>query len=324
MSTYILRKGVSTLSDLADGLSAIGLVVAAGGTWYYCDPTNGTSGGDGKTPGTANSNLLTVYNLCRDGKNDGVFFIGGSTAYEPAAAFTWSKSYTHLVGLSNGLPGLGSRCRIVNNATTALATLFTISGSGCLFANLKFADEKDKAEVGQNVLVSGSRNHFVNIEFAGMIDATAGSPFAVADSYSLKVSGSENAFERCTIGVDTTARTAANHELWISGARNNFYSCDIRCNSTTAGKFLVKIDNSVDDMRETIFDNCIFICYTTNWAAGINNAFSTPAGGNTFWVFLKNCQLFGTSVTWADNVTHVLSGDAAPNAGAGVAVAITT
>lgn len=322
--TYILRKGHSTLSDLKDGLSAVDLLLAAGGKWYYCDPTFGTSGGDGLTPATANSSLLTVYNLCRDGYNDGVFFIGGATSYAPTAAFTWSKSYCHLIGLDNGLPGMGQRCRIVNSGSNDLATLFTMSGSANLVANIQFYDGKSKAEVGQNVLVSGSRNHYVNCFFAGMADSTAGSPFAVADSYSLKVSGSENAFERCTIGMDVTARTAANYELWVSGARNRFVDCDIRTQSTTAGKFLVKIDNSVDDMRDTIFDNCIFFAYTANWAAGPNNAFDCVDGGSTYWVILKNCTLVGTSVTWSDVVTHILSADGAPNAGFGIAAAPTS
>lgn len=324
MSSYILKKGVAKLSDLSDGLSAIDLIVAAGGKWYYCDPTNGTAGGDGKTPATACNNLKTVYDLCRDGKNDGVFMIGGATAYNPSAAFTWANSYCHLIGLDNSLPGMGQRCRIVNTGANDLATLFTMSGSGNLVANIQFYDGKSKAEVGNNVLVSGSRNHFINCFFAGMGDATAGSPFAVANSYSLKVSGSENAFQGCTIGLDTTARTAANFELWVTGGHNRFLGCDIRCNSTTAGKFLVKIDNAAGDIRDTIFDNCLFFAYSENWAAGPNNAFSMPAGGATHWVILKNCSLVGKSVTWADNLTAIYSADAAPNAGYGVAVNPTT
>jgi hypothetical protein len=140
----------------------------------------------------------------------------------------------------------------------------------------------------------------------------------------LKVSGSENYFETCTVGLDTVLRTAANSELIVSGVRNRFVGCDFRCNSVTAGKFLVKIDNAGGDLRDTIFKDCVFFCYSENWAAGINNAFSMPAGGATHWVILKDCSVVGTSVGWADTVTRVLTADPAPNAGAGVAVAVTT
>src|SRR3990167_7329586 len=83
---FRLLKGVATLADLADGQAALSVLMQAGGLWYYCDPTNGTSSGDGLTPQTANTNFETVYALCRSGYNDGVVFIGGATAYVPTTA----------------------------------------------------------------------------------------------------------------------------------------------------------------------------------------------------------------------------------------------
>src|SRR3990167_1432687 len=98
---FQMRKGISKLADLADGLGAVSLLMAAGGNWYYCDPTNGTAGGDGLSAETANSSLLTVYNLCRDGRNDGVLFLGGATAYNPAPALLWAKKYFPLIRAAN-------------------------------------------------------------------------------------------------------------------------------------------------------------------------------------------------------------------------------
>ena len=322
---FRLLKGVSTLSDLADGQAALSVLMQGGGLWYYCDPTHGSASGDGLTPDTANTSLETLYALLRTGYNDGIIFIGGATAYKPTTAggILWSKDYTHLVGATNGLPGVGERARIVNDAANDLSILITFSGSGCLVANMQFFDGKDSAADGACVLNSGSRNHFVNCFFAGMGDATASGPATRAGSYSLKVSGSENCFTDCTIGLDTIERTGNNSELIVSGGRNRFVHCDLRCNSTAAGKFLVTIDNTVD-IRDTVFDSCLFFNYSTNWATGINNAIDMPAAGNTHWVILKDCALVGTSVTWADTVTHVYTADPAPNAGAGVAVAVTT
>lgn len=324
-SPFILRKGVSRLADLADGISAIDMIVAAGGKWYYCDPANGTSGGDGLTPATANSSLLTVYSKCRSGYNDGVFFIGNGTSYDPAANFTWSNSYCHLIGLNDGLPGMGARCRIVNTAANDLTALFTMSGSGNLVANVKFSDEKDAAADGVCVLVSGDRNHFVNCFFAGMADGTASGPFSRAGSYSLKVSGSENCFDDCAIGLDTIARTAANSELIVSGVRNSFRNCFIHSQSTTSGKFLVKIDNSGGDLRWQLFEDCVFFNYTENWATGITDAFDMPASGATHYVILKgDCLFVGTGTGLADTVTHIYGAGAAPNAGMFLATNPTT
>lgn len=291
---------------------------------FFCDPTNGNNANDGETPQTAVADVATAYAKTRDAKNDVVFFIAGATSSKPTATITWSKNYTHLIGLSADLPGMGQRCRIVNDAAYDLTTLFELSGSGCIIKNIQFFDGKDSAADGANLLVSGSRNHLVNVFAAGMGSLVASSPATRAGSYSCKVTGSENTFTRCTIGLDTVERTAANAELIVTGGRNRFENCDFRCFSTTAGKFLVVIDNSGGDMRDTIFADCLFFCYTANWAAGINNAFDMPAGGSTHWVILKNCSLVGTSVGWADTVTHLLSADPAPNAGYGIAVAPTT
>jgi hypothetical protein len=314
------------LSDLKDGLAAIGGgVTACGGKWYFCDPTHGTEGGDGETPQTANSNLKTLYDRCRDGYNDGVFFIPGATAYSPAAAFVWSKSYTHLVGLTNGLRGMGTRARIVNTAALDLATLFTMSGDGNLLSGIQFFDGKDKTEDGANVLISGSRNRVVNCFAAGMGSAVASGPFSRAGSYSMKVSGDENAVEDSTVGVDTVARTAANHELIVSGVRNRFDGCDIRSNSVTPGKFLVQIDNSVQDMRDVQFNDCKFFNYSSNWATGVTDAFNIPAAGNTVYLLLdEKCRFYGVGMGVGNNVTHIYATGAAPAAGFGLMTNPTT
>ena len=317
-------KGVSRLEDLANGAAAFGLLQQAGGTWYYCDPTNGDDGNDGLTPDTPVSSLLTAYNLCSDGVNDGVVFIGGATSYQPSAAFDWAKDFTHLVGATNSLPGMGQRARIVNTAANDLSVLFTLSGDGCMIANIQFFDGKDSAADGACVLVSGSRNHLVNCFFAGMGDATASGPFSRAGSYSLKVSGAENTISGGTIGIDTVARTGANSELIVTGARNRFVGCEIRSNSTTAGKFLVNIDSTADDMRDVQFEDVLFFNYSSNWATGISDAFNMDVT-NTVWVILRgNCQFVGAGLGIADTVTRVYGAGPAPNAGMFISTQPTT
>lgn len=292
---------------------------------YIVDPVNGVDTNSGLSFQQPLQTVAAAYAKCVADRHDVVLFLAGDTADNPTAAITWAKDHTHLIGLSGDLPGMGQRCRIVNHADNDLATLFTLSGNGCIIKNIQFYDGKNSAADGACVLVSGSRNYFKNVFVAGMADATALGPATRAGSYSLKVSGSENYFEDCTIGVDTVARSAANSELIVSGVRNRFVHCDIRSYSETAGKFLVKIDNSGGDLRDTIFDDCLFFNYTANWANGIDNAFDMPAAGNTHFVILRGvCQLVGVNSGWADTVTHVYSAGAAPNAGFGLSVTPTT
>jgi hypothetical protein len=292
---------------------------------FIVDPVNGSDSNPGITFAAPLKTVAAAYALCTADQHDTVVMIAGDTADTPTTAITWAKDYTHLIGLSGDLPGMGQRCRIVNHADNDLAVLFTLSSNGCIVKNIQFYDGKNSAADGACVLVSGSRNYFKNVFVAGMADATALGPATRAGSYSLKVSGSENYFEDCTVGVDTVVRSAANSELIVSGVRNRFNHCDFRSNSVTAGKFLVKIDNSGGDLRDTIFDDCLFFNYTENWANGIDNAFDMPAGGSTHFVIMRGSPvLVGVNSGWADTVTRVYSAAPAPNAGWGVSIAPTT
>lgn len=303
-------------------LTALGIPRGPNSNVYLVDPVNGDDDNSGDRWTKPLATVAAAYAKCTTNQHDVVLLIGSPTADYPTSAITWAKNFTHLIGLTSPLPGMGQRARIVNHADNDLAVLFTLSGYGCIVKNVQFFDGKDKDEDAACVLVSGNRNYFENVFVAGMGHAT---PAARAGSYSLKVSGSENCFTDCTIGLDTIVRAAANAELIVSGGRNRFVHCDIRSYSETAGKFLVQIDNSGDDLRDTIFDECLFFNYTVNWANGIDNAFDMPAGGNTHYVILcGNCQLVGVNSGWADTVTHVYGAGPAPNAGFGISTNPTT
>ncbi len=315
--SYILRQGYSRLEDLANGLLAALPFV---GATYWLDPAHGDDGNDGSAPQHAIKTLAAAYARCADGAHDVVLFLGGPTADKPAAKVTWAKSFTHLVGVTNPLPGMGQRCRIVNDAAVDLAMLMEVSGSGCIFQNVQWFDGKDKNEDGACLLVSGGRNLFCNCFVAGMGHAT---PAARAGSYSLKVTGEENVFDNCTVGLDTIERTGANSELIVAGIRNRFIHCDIRSNSVKAEKFLASFDTTVDT-RDTIFEDCLFFNYSTNWATGITNAFHVPAGATHYVILRGNCQLVGVGTGWADTVTHVYGAGPKPDAGFGVSLNPTT
>ena len=304
------------------GLPAGGLELC-GGKVFFCDPTHGSTSGDATTPATANTNLKTVYGLTRDGYNDIVFLLGGATAYNPAAAFTWSNSYCHLIGISPNLPGLGQRARVVALAATALTNCITFSGASCYVKNIQFYNGANTAIDAGAATVSATRCLFENCFFAGMGDATASGPATRANAFSLTVSGDENVFLNCTIGLDTIIRSGLNSELIMSGVRNHFTNCLFQSSSVTSGKFMVNIVTN-QDTRLTRFDRCMFYNFTTNWATGIANAFTITGAGDTYNVFLHDCVL-GPGITgWGDVITHIITADPAPSAGAGISVAVTT
>jgi hypothetical protein len=282
-------------------------VLLAGGKWYFCDPTHGSSGADATTPETANSNLLTCYNKCRDGYNDGVIFIGGATAYNPAAALTWSKSYTHLIG-TNSIPGVGNRCRIVSQAATALVVPLIISGSGCVFKNFQVYNETATGTAtGCVSITTGARNIFENVFFMSPVSTTSA-------SYSCKLASAENVFVRCTFGQMTNARAAATYNLWILGAgnvsRNKFIDCEFLSWSASADHVHVLLDANLDAVPTvTWFENCLFDNLGTGLTESIND--NCTAAGHQ--VILRGHNDFLNVTAVGGTLTYIFAPDAAAN-----------
>lgn len=306
--------------QITEYLAALSIPRGPNSNIYLVDPVNGsdTNSGDRWTKPLAS--VAAAYAKCVADQHDTVLFLSGDTADNPAASITWAKDYTHLIGLSSNLPGVGQRCRIVGTAGNDLTPVATFSGNGCIVRNIQFYNGKDADTDSGCVIVSGSRNEFTNCFFAGMGHAT---PAARAGSYSLKVSGSENVFERCAIGLDTIVRAAANCELWLASgaARNVFRRCRFLSYSEEATKVLVLAEEGIDRWNE--FEDCIFQNFSANWVTSLSNAFSVTAA-STHQIVLRGLnQLVGVT-GWADTVTHVYAAAPAPNAGFGVAVNPTT
>ena len=286
---------------------------------FIVDPQHGDDDNAGDTFEKPLLTIKAAYDLCTTNHNDVVLVVGGPTANNVAAALDWAKDYTHLVGLSADLPGVGQRVRMVGTAAIDAAYVVDFQGDGCIVKNVQFFQGNDAASDSGAVIVSGDRNYFTNCFFAGMGHATAA---ARAGSYSLKVTGAENAFERSTVGMAAMVRSAANAELWLTGEcnRNHFIDCEVVSWSVTAGKFLVKLDASAVPYTLT-FKNCIFNNLNSNNGASgtvLTDAIS-DAATPMHQIILHNCTGVGFT-GWANTVTYVYGAGAAPNNGYGISI----
>jgi len=241
-----------------------------------------------------------------------VYFIQGGTADSVATTIAWSKSYTHLVGLTPPFPGIGSRCRIVS---TVAAPALTISGRGCIFANIQVQNTYAGASGG--VLVSGPYNYFENVYFNGMNNASSANK---STSYCLTVTGAENYFKRCTIGSVQLAMSSTNAPLVIGNGANTFEECRIQHYSETSGNFLVTLSAGTAGMSLIFFDRCTFFNQSVNWASGSTDVFNIAQTGSHY-VLLRDEIMIGCT-SWADVVTHVYHTTAAPATGGGIAIAV--
>lgn len=289
-----------------------------------------TEQGDDSFPGTTfekpMASVEAAEDKCVTKQHDTVILLARDTADNPTAAIAWDKDFTHLIGMGCEHFGVGQRSRIVGTAAKDLSQVITFSGNGCMVKNIQIYNGNDAAADSGAAIVSGSRNKFENVLFAGMAHLTAA---ARAGSYSLSLTGSENEFIRTSIGLQTIIRAAANTELLISGAnayRNKFILSELLSWSVTAGKLLAKF--SADSVPWTTqFENCLFgnLNMTAGGASGskIDNAISDLSTAFHQIIMRGDNPVVGCTGV-ADTVDHIWSAAPVPAAGFGLAVNPTT
>jgi len=278
------------------------------GNVWYVDGLNGLDTNPGNAANQAFKTLYAAHNAATDNNYDQIIVVptgtgsGTGTTEETYGRWTFSKNLVTVIG-APAPSRISQRSRILwstaGQSTTTLP-LLTISGNGNSFVNLQFATFVDN-----NVLVklTGDRNFFSNIHFAGIGDATAGDD---ADAKSLWLAdGDENFFSDCVIGLDTVARSTTNTELQVDAGsqRNQFEDCLVICFADNSGHFFVKLPDSGSIDRWVIFKRCGFINPTDSTATAMTDAMSvhaTPGGS----VFLIDCYKLGAT-GWANSLTSV-------------------
>ena len=300
------------------GGAPLGSAIPPGGKWFYVDGANGSDSNDGRSPEAALKTISAAYALCTTGKNDVVCVLASTSGINEAAAITWSKNLTHLIGM--GAPThAAQRTRIVCNAAD-ISPFITISGYGCIFENLYLWQGQDDAHSLILVSVTGNRNYFRGVHFAGGGHATQ----AINGGMSVQISGgSENLFERCTFGVDTvttaTGMCALSFAATGGAARNVFRDCLFTLYSGHAGTIFVELLGNSGIDRYTIFERCRFINLSgTAMTEAINVAAGFDATNKR--LLMIDCELIGAT-DWDTNdrgIVYLNSGTRTGGGNAGI------
>jgi hypothetical protein len=264
----IPNQGAFTIANISAIMANLQQVIGVTGNVYFLDPANGNDNFNGQFPTNQGGGqgpvktLASGYALLADGNNDVLVLISNGTVSSTArlsSGFTWAKNAAHLVGMCS--PSLFSqRARIAPTAAvTAFANFFTVTGNGCYFRNIQLFQGFDTGVAASIALtVSGQRNVFENMHIAGMGDAASAQS---ATSRCVVLSGGENLFRNCAIGLDTVARTVANANIEFSGgaARNVFENCFFPMFATAATALGVIVAAAAASDRFQLFDRCTFI-----------------------------------------------------------------
>ncbi len=304
------------MTTFADGLFQYGGVPVGGlfstGKAWFVKPGTGSDGNSGKSPAKAFKTLAKALSVATANNGDVVYLIAESntasatTDYQ-STALDWNKDGVHLVGVGTTTM-IGQRARISNlsTATAIVDGLFIVSADNCIIKNIEvYQGQGGTNPTGASIAVSvtGQRNHFINCQISGI----GHSELDDATSRSLKVSGSENTFTHCYIGLDTIIRGTATSEVEIAAgaARNIFEDC-IFNSYTSLSTFKAVAATSLE--RFALFKNCMFIA-----VQGITSAVApTGAISNTTpngQINILGGGVFGyADVTTADDSsTYVLT-----------------
>lgn len=303
---------MGSLTNFPNGLTSFGIPVLGGaspipftGNYFFVDVINGNDGNTGKSPAKAYATLTQAYSKCSSGNNDVVFIIGNGAAsgsQRLSSSLTWAKDATHLIGIT-APTGVAQRARIAPTAAvTAFTPMVTVTGSGCYFANFSVFHGFNTGTTSQICWIDqGSRNCYVNVAFEGMGD-TASAQSTGSRSLVIGSGGNgEHTFFRCTIGLDTVARTVANASLELTGGtpRNSFIECTFPFQTSAATPLGIYAAAASAIDRWTKFERCVFINNTKSGSTTMT-ALTTMAASAGGMVILKDCTAIGITDLFSD------------------------
>lgn len=256
------------MTTFADQVKQFGGTPVAGpfilqtGRAIFVRPSTGNDGNTGLNPSSSGSvrTLTQALALATANHGDVVYLIAesntaASTTDYQSATLTWNKDGVHLIGINDG-SFMGQRSRIGQLSTVkTVESLVTVSANNCLIANLEIFQGVTSSTATSPVAltVSGDRNKVMNCQISGNGD-TGGST-DTAGARSLVVTGAENQFVNCYIGLDTVIRATQTSETSVANARNVFDDCVIN-SYTSLSTFKAVTTTSSATGRFVLFRNC--------------------------------------------------------------------
>jgi len=263
------------IADVTDLDIILGSLPPIRGTWYFVDPTSGSAGNNGLSPGGAFSSVKDAYEACADGAGDGIVLMSAGTTSAATTSYlkktlTWAKSGITVIGLAAPTRMYG-RARIANVEVTTPANT-TIAHAAHAITRETGSFLADGWEVGMTGVTvdSGSNNGAsFTIEAVSALSMTITETFNVQAKASVgscvmtsyvddlvAVSGSNNLFENVHIG-NWSSHAKSLGGLKVSGNRNAFIGCHIvGAGHATPGAVTTARSLLIDGAQETTFERC--------------------------------------------------------------------
>lgn len=282
------------------------------GNVFYVRPRTGSDGQDGRTPQTAFKTLATALDACVANQNDVVYLMAegnasaDTTDYQ-ATALNWNKDMVHLIGVGAS-PFIGQRARIAQLSTVkTIEDLFTVSADNCVIANIAVFQgvATSTATSPRAMVVSGERNLIMNCQISGNGDT--GGSMDTAGARSLAVTGAENTFKDCYIGLDTVIRATQTAEITVGNvARTIFERCFI--NTYTSLSTFKAVTYTAPDRFILFKDGLINAVLNITSAVAPTGALAAATSVNGQILVINNPVSGFADVATADDTKILVSG----------------
>lgn len=271
------------------------------GNIFYVDPTNGADTNDGQRYNNAFLTLAAAEDEMTAYNHDVVVILPGGTAGTgESATITWDKDYCHILG-GTAASHFSNRSRILWT-TDSVDPCLTMSARGCIFKNIQLATYQASNDVLVNL--TGDRNRFEDVHFAGIGHATAGDDTSARH---IAMSGAvNNKFVNCVIGDDTIARSVANASVSFasSSSKNLFEDCYFVMNADNTGALFVLSSGTDGISGINEFKNCTWVAKWTNAADKITAAFDISAQTQTCIVIMSGSNLLIGADDWEASASN--------------------
>jgi len=272
----------------------LGSVLAGIGVWgdhYFVNDTTGSDSNDGKVPGRAFKTLSTAYAAATSDKND-VIWIAGEDPIEEDAMLTWAKNKIHVVGC--GAFGATDQSPRIIFSTTGISSdskaVLKVTGWANTFTNIRINSWGTHANNVTALWDAGEATTYTNCQFNKFTD------LGETTASDVEARGDSTTWRNCKFGFDTLKQTAARPTLRIKGTggsarmKNNYFeNCYFVCQSSSADKAFILIENTSSLAFSNVWKNCIFLAavITSTSAATLDNAVDSVSGlaeGNLLFV----------------------------------------
>ncbi len=292
-----------TLREFHDrgGIDLIGSGYFPRGRQFFLDGANGNDALAGDQPDRAKLTLAAGHALMESGRNDVLYIIGNGLAsgsIRLTEGFTWTKNAAHLIGIT-APTGVSQRARIAPaSGNAAFANMFTNTGDGCIFSNFSIFHGFGTGGNSQICWTdTGERNYYENVALQGMGDQASADH---AGGRSLKIGGSgngEHTFVRCTIGLDTITRGAANASIEFAGAtpRSRFIECMLPFQTDDATVLGIIGTGAGCIDRWQSFERCIFMNNILSGSTVMSALVTLPVSAGGLITF-KDCTRVGITL----------------------------